>query len=174
MRWPKARPLAICSTLLDPCWGEGPSSRQDHRNAYPVNLRDKELRSPACNTHQTRLRMSVRNGRSFCLHYCLHFRSRWDFRLREVAGTGYKGEVRPTPAFRLLRVGAELCVNEYQKPIYQENTVFLRYHAFYYLAYARIWIALCFQYVALTNAKPGEDIHTPSTLSQEFTLNSQR
>ncbi len=50
--------------------------------------------------------------------------------LREVAGTGYKGEVRPTPAFRLLRVGAELCVNESQKPIYRENTVFLRCYAF--------------------------------------------
>ena len=45
-------------------------------------------------------------------------------RLREVAGTGNKGEVRPTPAFRLLRVGAELCVNESRKPIYRENTVF--------------------------------------------------
>ena len=43
---------------------------------------------------------------------------------REVAGTGNKGEVRPTPAFRLLRVGAELCVNESPKPIYRENTVF--------------------------------------------------
>ena len=81
--------------------------------------------------------------------------------LREVAGTGYKGEVRPTPAFRLLRVGAELCVNESQKPIYQENTVFLRYHAFCYPHMLGKWIAFCFQYVVLTNGKLCEDIHTP-------------
>jgi len=33
--------------------------------------------------------------------------------------------------FRLLRVGAELCVNESQKPIYQENTVFFRPNGFF-------------------------------------------
>jgi hypothetical protein len=81
--------------------------------------------------------------------------------LREVAGTGYKGEVRPTPAFRLLRVGAELCVNESQKPIYRENTVFLRYHAFWLPACASLLIALCFQYVAINNTSHWEDIHTP-------------
>ena len=33
---------------------------------------------------------------------------------REAAGAGIKGRYEPTPAFRLLRVGAELCVNELQ------------------------------------------------------------
>ena len=35
-----------------------------------------------------------------------------------------QGEVRPTPAFRLLRVGAELCVSEPGTRRYQGNTVF--------------------------------------------------
>jgi hypothetical protein len=46
----------------------------------------------------------------------MNFARRKGLYFREVAGTGYKGEVRPTPAFRLLRVGAELCVNEIPSP----------------------------------------------------------
>jgi hypothetical protein len=35
-----------------------------------------------------------------------------------------KGEVQPTPAFRLLRVGADLCVNGLMGLGYQGDTVF--------------------------------------------------
>src|SRR5438309_4377789 len=95
--WPRARLLAISSTLLDPYWGEGPSSRQDHRNRHPVKPQRNKFHSdsPPAACRQC-LEAACLVARALLPNLVSFSGNGEDIScLREVAGTGYKGEVRP-------------------------------------------------------------------------------